>query len=300
MDETSLVADTLRDTGLRFVARRVLPSGVWSRLRQLRRRKNEREVARRLRRLRRRLQSIPPGAKTPVPLHGYTVRLHHGDICYHLYEDIFVNRIYDFEAQRPDPLILDCGSNMGMSVLYFKHIYPRARIIGFEPDPAIFPYLKENVDLNRLTDVQLHDAAVAGKKGMLRFYSDRLVGSSLEEHLGGEVPDGWTRYELPVVRLRDYLDEPVDFLKMNIEGAEWDAVQDSQDRLRQVREMVIEYHHLLGLPRTLHKILEVLHREGFEYAVSDFGLATYGNAAPPVRLDGETRYFRHVYARRME
>ena len=87
---------------------------------------------------------------------------------------------------------------------------------------------------------------------------------------------------------------------MNIEGAEWDAVRDSRDRLRQVCQMVIEYHHLPGLPRTLHKILEVLHEEGFEYAVSDFGLAAYGSAAPPVRLGAEARYFRHVYAHRME
>ena len=299
MDETSLTVDTLHDTGLRSMARRVLPPGIWSRLRWLRTQKKEWDTARTLGRLRRRLQSMPPGTKAAVPLHGYMVRVPQGDLCYHLYKDIFVSRIYQFESMRPDPLILDCGSNMGMSVLYFKHVYPRARIIGFEPDPAIFPYLKENVALNRLTDVQLHDAAVAGKKGILRFYSDGLAGSTLEEHLGGEVPDGWARYEVPVVCLRDYLDEPVDFLKMNIEGAEWDAVQDSQDRLRQVREMVIEYHHLPGLPRTLHKILAVLHEHGFEYAVSDFGLPSYTPGRPPIRLDPDARYFRHVYAYRI-
>ena len=300
MDVSCGEVESTRRTWLFKAARWVLPDGVRRSLRRLERRKVDWDTVRHLRRVRRRLQSCPPGGGRTAQLLHYTIRVNHGQVCYDLYKDIFVNRIYDFEAQRPDPLILDCGSNMGMSILYFKHIYPRARIIGFEPDPAIFPYLKENVALNRLTDVQLHDAAVAGKKGMLRFCSDGLAGSSLEEHLGEEAPDGWVRYEVPVVRLRDYLDEPVDFLKMNIEGAEWDAVQDSQDRLRQVREMVIEYHHLPGLPRTLHKILEVLHREGFEYAVSDFGLATYGSAAPPVRLYPEARCFRHVYARRME
>ena len=43
---------------------------------------------------------------------------------------------------------------------------------------------------------------------------------------------------------RDYLTEPVDFLKMNIEGVEWEVLADSEDLLRQVREIVIEYHHL--------------------------------------------------------
>lgn len=289
----------IEDTRLRALARSLIPARVRRSLRRFHKQIGDRRLSRDLRRLRRRLQSCSAGEGRTTQLLHYTICVNHGQVCYDLYKDIFVNRVYDFEAQRPDPLILDCGSNMGMSVLYFKHIYPQARIIGFEPDPAIFPYLRKNVALNSLTDVQLHDAAVAGKKGMLTFYSDGLAGSSLEQYLGGEVPDGWTRYEVPVVRLRDYLAEPVDFLKMNIEGAEWDAVQDSQDRLRQVREMVIEYHHLPGLPRTLHKILDVLHRQGFEYLVSDFGLASYGCGQPPVRLDPDARYFRHVYARRM-
>lgn len=34
--------------------------------------------------------------------------------------------------------------------------------------------------------------------------------------------------------------------------------------------MVIEYHHLPGIPRTLHRILELLHRSGFECLLNDF------------------------------
>lgn len=73
-------------------------------------------------------------------------------------------------------LILDCGSNIGMSILYFKHVYPKARIIGFEPDPAIFPYLQENMTRNGLKDVQLVQAALASQEGTLTFYSDSKFG----------------------------------------------------------------------------------------------------------------------------
>lgn len=59
----------------------------------------------------------------------------------------------------------------------------------------------------------------------------------------------------------------------------------SEDRLRQVCEMVIEYHHLPGLARNLHEILALLHRQGFEYAVGDFNLDTYFGARPPVHLN---------------
>jgi len=178
-----------------------------------------------------------------------------------------------------------------MSILYFKHVYPDARIIGFEPDPAIFPYLKENISRNGLKDVQLIQAALAANEGTLTFYSDGKYGSCLAEHLPTDIPEGWTKYEVPCVRLRDYLTEPVDFLKMNIEGAEWEMLAASEDRLRLVREMVIEYHHLPGLQRTLHKILELLHCQGFEYLINDFDSETNSGVRPPFHLNPNSRYY---------
>lgn len=235
-----------------------------------------------------------------VKCFNYDVRINDGANFHVLYNDIFIHGIYYFRSRRNDPVILDCGSNIGMSILYFKHIYPQARIIGFEPDPAIFPYLQENISRNGLTNVQLVQSALSGREGTLTFYSDGKYGSCLANHFPADIPDGWSKYEVPCVRLRDYLSNPVDFVKMNIEGPEWDVLADADDALRMVREMAIEYHHLPGLPRTLHKILELLHRKGFEYAVSDFNLATYSGARPPIQLNSNTRYYRQIYARRSD
>ena len=62
--------------------------------------------------------------------------------------------------------------------------------------------------------------------------------------------------------------------------------------------MVIEYHHLPGLPRTLHNILDLLDRQGFEYLVNDFDSETNGGVQPPFRLAPESRYFLLIYGRR--
>jgi len=45
---------------------------------------------------------------------------------------------------RPD-VILDVGSNIGASILYFHQVYPTARIVGFEPHPDTFAVLQKNV-----------------------------------------------------------------------------------------------------------------------------------------------------------
>lgn len=278
------------------MVRRVLPVGLRRRIWRAICALDHRKTSWRLARLRRRMFANPPRTSGVEQCFCYTIRINDGPNFYLLYKDIFLKHIYHFGAQRPDPLILDCGSNIGTSILHFKHVYPQARIIGFEPDPAIFPCLQENITHNDVTAMQLVQAAVAGKEGMLTFYSDGKYGSCLAEHLPADIPQGWTKYEVPCVRLRDYLTGPLDFLKMNIEGAEWEALRDSEDRLRQIREMVIEYHHLPGLPHTLHEILSLLHRKGFECVVSDFDVETYAGARQEERLSSNARYYRQVYA----
>jgi len=285
---------------LKKTARRIVPDHIWRLLREAARQRRQRRAAASLRRLRSRFEAFPSGTKGSHRLLDYTVSFNHGLVCFLLYQDIFVNRIYQFDAVRPDPLILDCGSNIGISVLYFKHLYPRARVLAFEPDPELFPLLEENVRANGLTDVTSYQVAVAGEEGTLRLFADGKVGSSLSAKPSGSGNGEANACEVSAVRLGPYLREPVDFLKMNIEGAEWEVIEDMEPNLRRIREMVIEYHHLPGMPRTLHKILAVLDRQGFEYCVSDFGLAAYGGNRPPVRLGPDARYFRHLYAFRIE
>jgi hypothetical protein len=132
--------DVVRLKGLKALARKVLPAGVRRVLWHTVSGAAEWKTRWHLAGMRRKVWNQKPG--TILSFLNYSVRINDGPNFYILYKDIFIHRIYHFEAQRPDPLILDCGSNIGMSILYFKHIYPRARVIGFEPDPAIFPYLE--------------------------------------------------------------------------------------------------------------------------------------------------------------
>jgi len=238
------------------------------------------------------------------PLLGYTVRINDGPNFYMLCKDIFRNRIYHFDSPREDPFILDCGGNIGMSVLYFKHVYPKARIITFEPDPAVLPCLRENVERNDLSDVTIVEAAIGGRSGSRVLCCDGKYDSALTDyspsHSGGDPPPATPRIAVDCVRLRDYLTEPVDFLKVNIEGAETEVLADSEDRLRRVAAMAIEYHHLPGLRRTLPQILALLDRRGFDYLVYDYDAETNPRCQPPFRLDADTRYYLLIHARRRD
>ncbi len=50
---------------------------------------------------------------------------------------IFRDRLYHFSCGTDSPLILDCGAHIGLASLYFREVYPKARIHAFEADPEI-------------------------------------------------------------------------------------------------------------------------------------------------------------------
>jgi tRNA G46 methylase TrmB len=66
----------------------------------------------------------------------------------------------DFLTENETPLILDCGANIGISVLNYRRKYPSAKIIAFEPDPTFLPVLKKNLETNQAADVSIVEAAV--------------------------------------------------------------------------------------------------------------------------------------------
>jgi FkbM family methyltransferase len=223
----------------------------------------------------------------------FTIRITDGPDFYTQYKDEFIRGIYRFEASQSAPLIIDGGSNMGTSILYFKHVYPQARIIGFEPDPAIFRILEENIVRNGLKDVTLVNAALGAQAGTVNFVPD---GSA-----GGHIGDG-NSIEVRMEHLSDYLDEPVNFLKLNIEGEELPVLQEAAARgkLHNVQEMVVEYHGWARGEQRLGDILNLLDRQGFRYLIHDFDAETCGASKPPFLLTSQTTWFCLIYARRLE
>jgi hypothetical protein len=73
-------------------------------------------------------------------------------------------------------------------------------------------------------------------------------------------------------RLSDYVSEPVDFLKLNIEGDELPVLLDAEasGALRNVREIVVEYHDWATSEQQLATLLDLLRREGFRYRTRDW------------------------------
>lgn len=205
------------------------------------------------------VKALPAESAGSAIVYGKPFRFVNAHSFLFLYDEIIRRGIYRFATIDPAPLILDCGSNIGMSVVYFKHLHPNARIRAFEPDPTVFDVLSANCKTYGLADVELHQEAIWTNVGSLEF---RREGFTLGSRLAAS---GDTGGELRVrtQRLRSLLSEKVALLKLDIEGAETEVLEDCAGALQNVERMFVEYHSFADQPQTIDRLLAIIREAGF-------------------------------------
>jgi len=214
-----------------------------------------------------RLMQLPINASGYSNIFSKPFKFHHAASFVATYRELFVDELYKFNPKvNGGGIILDCGANMGLSVLYFSLNYPDHEIIAFEPEEAIFNVLEENVKTFGLKNVRLYQKAVWTKEETLTFHSDG--------GMGGRVNNVYKKSNQPIknvetVVLKDYLSDKVDFLKIDIEGAEVEVLKACKGHLGQVQHLFFEYHNHIHQPQTLHELLAQMQEEGFKYHIKE-------------------------------
>ncbi len=187
-----------------------------------------------------------------------------------LHREIFTNAEYFFLSERPDPFILDCGSNIGMSILFFKALYPEARIIGFEPAEHTYGLLKQNISSNDLKGVEVHRAALGMEDSTVDFFvypenQNSFLASTIRDRMPHK------RTSVQQVRLSRFIDREVDLLKLDVEGAEDAVLKElmSSGAISKIDQMIVEYHHHIDEKKDIFSsFLGGLEETGFGYQIS--------------------------------
>jgi len=212
-----------------------------------------------------RLEQLPRYQPALTELTGHRLELVDGPSFGWTYREIYRQGIYAFRPSTPAPYIIDGGANIGMSVLYFKRLAPGSEIVAFEPDPAIFAVLEKNVRAAGYSDVRLVPRAL--------WSADTTLPFLVEGADGGRVGEGERTVRVETARLRDYLDRPVELLKLDIEGAETEVLQDCADKLSAVARLYVEYHSFRGQRQLLPDLLALLRDAGFRLHLQSAGVA---------------------------
>lgn len=175
---------------------------------------------------------------------------------------------------RPGMTVLDIGAHHGLySLVACKSVHPRGHVHSFEPSPRERRLLERNLRVNLCGNVSVHAKALGATRGRATlFLVEGILDGCNSLRSPGECRN--TRaIEVDVVSLDEFTQENaisrVDFIKMDVEGAELSVLQGASRLLRSpVRPLILaEISDLRTQPwgYPAREILEFLEQKGFHW-----------------------------------
>lgn len=208
--------------------------------------------------VRRWMAARPDGPRQVVelrlrPLHGERFRLRGGTADVWALPDTFLPADHLPPAEL-DPAsvrtIWDLGANIGTSMAHLAVVHPQARVLGVELDGENAALCRENI-APWGDRVELLNAAVWTRDGEVRYVRDGLDALSFHIDETAGPPTGGED-TVPAFSLDTLLDRHadgrvVDYVKMDIEGAERSVLRQHTDWARHVRAIKVEVHEPYGV-----------------------------------------------------
>ena len=205
-----------------------------------------------------------PGETT---LHGKKFRYSDAETFLSSLDEIFIREIYKLPSIIEEkPTMIDCGANIGLATLYFKKLFPYAKVLAYEADPNICSILNENISSQGLKDVFARNEAVTVNQGSINFimeggHSGMITSLAHSESVA----------QVKAVKLSEEIMklDSVTFLKIDIEGHEDKVIPSIADQLHKVSYMFFEYHSKQSEMQELHELLSVVNKAGMRYYIKE-------------------------------
>lgn len=142
----------------------------------------------------------------------------------YIYKEIYIEGLYvDIMNTKKDLVIMDVGSNIGVTVQYFKD-YAK-KVYAIEPSSEHFEALSKNKEFNQWDNVECHNLALAGKDGEVTMHkndANRTCNSYVLNYAGESQVVKAQTFE---TFMKENKIDHVDFVKFDVEGAEDDILR---------------------------------------------------------------------------
>lgn len=203
---------------------------------------------------------------------------------------------------QPGMAVADIGAHIG----YFTRIFsklagPAGLVLAFEPDPENFSLLKKNTkNLSNVRPIQL---ALCDQTGFIDFY--HCLEKAGCHSILPSIPVNFTTQKITVpagtldAALKEKQVSGVDFIKIDIEGGEWAALQGMAKTLAnpRLKGLIVEFAPawIKAAGAEPLQLLQYIAGFGFKiYAITPKGLqiinptkpSSYQQFIPPPHLDG--------------
>jgi FkbM family methyltransferase len=168
----------------------------------------------------------------------------------------------------PEDVVVDLGAHIGAFAVRAAKLAHHGHVYAYEASSKNYALLTENRQLNGLENFHIENRAVSDRRVMMPFYipsENGVLGSLLQKT---------SRYMemVQATTLHDIVAEHgiarIDFLKVDVEGAEYDILFNCPDEtLAKIRRVVMEYHEFDGEKRTHLDLMKLLRSHGFNVLV---------------------------------
>ena len=139
-------------------------------------------------------------------------------------------------------VVLEVGANIGShTVGLAKHIGPAGRVLAFEPVPINAEIARLNVDMNGFGNIEVLEAGIGART--------ETIKASMQAHSTADNTGGMAdATEMRIVTLDQFAHVSPNLIKLDIEGAEVDALIGAQALLKQRPRLLISVHPPLMPP----------------------------------------------------
>ena len=207
--------------------------------------------------------TIPDGNKLHLPPNGI-------DYLIGPYEELETELVR--KNLKEGDTFLDIGAGIGYyTVIASKIVGDKGKVIAFEPDPQYFKFIQKNLKENKCDNVVLFQKAVLNRTGKTKFYLYDKIGRNRAEEVNYFLSGKFKVrdcIEVETIRLDELLDERIDFIKMDIEGGQYLALEGMKNLINKNPQVKI----ITEVPDyKQQEFLNILKEMGFKIKGIDIG-----------------------------
>ena len=138
------------------------------------------------------------------------------------------------EQIKEGDIVIDVGANIGYYTLIFAQLVgKKGKVFAFEPEPKNFEILRKNIEINNYDNVIAEQKIISDKCGKMKLY---VSDSDIVGHRIQQMGNSKKFVEVESVTLDEYmkklnLEEKINFIKIDVEGAEPKVLEGSKNIL---------------------------------------------------------------------
>ena len=183
-----------------------------------------------------------------------------------------IDRYEKYYKIKFNDIVLDAGANEGsLTVVYSQKIGVKGKVFAFEPDTKNIEILKHNMSLNKkYNNIELVKKALWNKKDTIEFFEAGTVASSIfYEDKNSQ------RVTIQAISIDCFMSTKkinrLNFVKMDIEGAEIEALKGSINTIEKYRpDFAIASYHIINNKPTYIGVESFFNKIGYPYKTEFF------------------------------